>query len=116
MRSPLPLFSNSLPPVVCGAALAVLPQAAHLLSQHYAAEAAPALRQPMLLYEASPRLVIATFGQPVAGSRESKEPGVGAFTARVLREALAGPHDAAANESSKTAVSYRKSAKTKGRL
>lgn len=44
------------------AALAVLPQSAHFLSQQDAAEAAPALRQAVLFYEASPRLAIATFG------------------------------------------------------
>jgi hypothetical protein len=49
--------------VAASAALAVLPQAAHVLSQQYAAEAAPALGQPVLFFEASPRLAIATIGR-----------------------------------------------------
>ena len=48
--------------LTASAALAVLPQSVHLLSQQYAAEAAPALGQSILFYEAGPRLAIATFG------------------------------------------------------
>jgi hypothetical protein len=47
--------------LAASAALAVLPQSAHLLSQEYASEAAPALGQSILFYEASPRVAIATF-------------------------------------------------------
>ena len=48
--------------LTASAALAVLPQSAHLVSQQYAAEAAPALGQQVMFYESSPRLAIATFG------------------------------------------------------
>lgn len=56
--------------ITTSAALAVLPQSAHLVSQQYAAEAAPALGQPILLYEASPRLAVATFSR-TAGDEPS---------------------------------------------
>jgi hypothetical protein len=49
--------------VAVSGALSVLPAAAHLLSQQYAAEAAPALSQPLIFFEASPRLAIATIGR-----------------------------------------------------